>query len=262
LGGRGPSVSVWPSGQGERQAYPRRWPLGAISRQDGDGRRDRSGLVAGGVVAKENSISQMLTSMRGTPVLSRMVPSAQVAVVSKDAELALSVATVYQDPLMRHWATELWDRVGKLIGGGGICHKSWSLSELARPEALAEAVQAAIEADVVVVSIRDTGALPPNLHIWADAWLLCRARRAGCLVALIGVPAQPDAQSGRALGLLETVARTAGLDFLPRERKLPAEASPLFALSGFTLTADLTTSGVGRLPGHNAGASLQTRLTE
>jgi hypothetical protein len=262
LGGRGPSVSVWPSGQGERQAYPRRWPICAYSRQDGDGRHDRGDLVAPRIVADENSITQMLTSMRVTPVRNRIVPSAQVAVVSKETEPALSVATVNQDPLTRHWTTELWDRVGQLVGHGGIRHQSWKISDLTDARVFTHAIQVAAKADMLVVSVRDAGELPAHLHVWIDAWMPLRAGREGALVALIGIPPQPDTQSGRAHAYLETVARQTGLDFLPRERKLPAEPSALPALSRFTPVANLTMPGAVGAPGHNAGVRLQSRLTE
>ena len=140
-----------------------------------------------------------------------------------ETEPALKVATVYQDPLTRHWATELWDRVGQLVGQGSICHQSWKISDLTDPCVFMDAVGAAAEADVLVVSVRDAGEVPISLYVWADAWVPSRVGRAGALVALIGVPPQPNAQSGRAHKYLETVARKAGLDFLPRERKLPAE---------------------------------------
>ena len=128
--------------------------------------------------------------------------------------------------LTRHWATELWDRVGQLIGSGDICHQSWKISDLTGGPRLSRTqCRRQREADVLVCR----SATPENchcyLHVWIDAWLPRRAGRAGALVALIGVPPQPDAQSGRAYHYLEAVARRAGLDFLPRERKLPEEPS-------------------------------------
>ena len=136
---------------------------------------------------------------------------------------ALNVVVAYQDPLTRHWATGLWDRVGQLIDTGGICCKSWKLNDLTQASVFAEAVNAAVVADVLVISVRDAGELPLMLHVWIDAWLPRRAGRTGALVAVIGVPAKPDVQSGRAHEYLEDVARQAGLDFLPRERMLPQE---------------------------------------
>ena len=163
--------------------------------------------------------------MQRTAILNRMGPSAQMTLASKKTEQAISVVMVYQDPLTRNWAAELWDRVGQLVGQEGVCRQSWKISDLTDARIFTDAVQAAALADVLVVSIRDSGDLPGNLTDWSDAWMPRRAGRAGALVALIGVPPHPDTQSGRAHAYLETVARRTGLDFLPRERKLP-EGSP------------------------------------
>jgi hypothetical protein len=145
----------------------------------------------------------------------------EVSSASRKTKPLLSVATVYQDGLTRGWATEMWDRVVEVIGYEGIRFQSWMISELTDPGCLAVAVQAAAEADVLVVSVRDAADWPRQLDKWAEGWLPGRGRRAGALVALIGVPSQPDPQAGRAHAYLETVALRAGLDFLPRERKLP-----------------------------------------
>jgi len=180
-------------------------------------------LVAAGIVAEENSIFQTLMSMQPTFVLKPIVPPARSAMAPNETEPALNVVTVYQDPLTRNWATELWDRVGQLVGQETLCRKSWKIPDLMEPSVFTEAVQVAAAADVLVVSVRDTGALPINLCVWISAWLPRRNGRAGALVALIGVPPRPDAQGVRVYGYLEAVARRAGLDFLPRARKLPEE---------------------------------------
>jgi hypothetical protein len=142
----------------------------------------------------------------------------------------LNVATVYQDPLTRSWAAELWDRVGELISQKSVGRQSWRIDELKDPRVFAEAGQAAAEADVLVISVRDAGEWPASLQVWIDSWLPRRVAREGALVALIGVPGRPDSQSGRAHQYLARVAGEAGLDFLPRERKLPDAASATSSL--------------------------------
>jgi hypothetical protein len=188
--------------------------------------------------------------MKHAALLDQAVASEQAARAPKENELALNVVTVYQDPLTRHWAAELWDRVGRLIDSGGISRKSWNLGELTQTDILAGAVQAATEAHVLVVSVRDAGQLPASLSVWIDAWVPNRAGLAGgALVALIGLPPQPDSQSGRAYAYLESVAKRAGLDFLPNERKLPPKAFALPTLSGIMPTANITTPWPGGVPG-------------
>jgi len=144
----------------------------------------------------------------------------------KEPEAALNVAVAYEDPLTRHWVDELWGRVGQLIGGGSIQRKTWKIADLVHQRVFGDATRAAAKADVLVIAVRDTREVPLILYVWIDAWLPRRAGLPGALVALIGVPAQPSAQAGCTHRLLEMVARRAGLDFLPRECKLP-DLSPV-----------------------------------
>jgi hypothetical protein len=165
--------------------------------------------------------------MQQAAVLDQAGSSRQVAMASKDDEPGLKVVTVYQDPLTRDWAAELWGRVEQLISDEQLCRQSWKISDLTDPRVFMDAVQAAAEADVLVVSVRDTRELPIGLYVWIDSWIPSRTGPAGALVALIGVPPEPDAQSGRAYEYLEGVARKARLDFLPHERKLSEQPSVL-----------------------------------
>lgn len=156
---------MWPFVRGGREAYPGRRPFNGVTRQD-DGRHlDRGDLVAARIVAKENSIFKGLIRMQRTSVLNQYAPSVQTARVSRDPEPALSVVTVYQDPLTRHWATELWERVGQLISNEAVCHQSWKMSDLTDPRVFMDAVRAAEEADVLLVAVRDTGELPIGLFV-------------------------------------------------------------------------------------------------
>jgi hypothetical protein len=264
LGDRGPGVSVSPSVQGDREAHPERWLSAATSRRDGKGRFDPSDMVEGRIVAKTNSGLRTLTLMRTQQdyVGRRIGPADRAATTAVETEPALNVVVIYQDPLTRHWAADLWDRVGKLIASGGISRKTWKLSELSSAFVFAEAVHAAAEADVLVISVRDTGDLPPLLHSWVDGWLPRHAGRAGALVALIGVPARPDAQSGRIHKYLEAIARQAGLDFLPRERRLPEESLARPMLPPMAATTDVTAAWLGAGPSRGTGARLGWRLVE
>ena len=253
---------MWPSVQGEREAYPERRLSAAASRQDGHGRFDRSDMVEGRVVAKINPRLRTLRPIRTQQayVGRRSCPADGATSTPAETEQALNVVVIYQDPLTRHWAADLWDRVGKLIDSGGICSKSWNLSALAGAFVYAEAVQAAAEADVLVISLRGTGELPLLLHAWIEGWMPRRAGRAGALVALLGVPARPDALSWRAHEYLEAIARQAGLDFLPRERKLLEESVAPSTLARITPANDLTAAWCGAGPSRNIGAGLRWRL--
>jgi hypothetical protein len=192
-------------------------------------------------VAKTHSNLQTVMNMQQASVGKHISELDSAATAPDDTGQALNIVTVYQDALTRYWATELWDRVGQLIGDGGVCTQSWKIGDLKLALALAKAVQAAAVADVLVISVRDAAELPLLLRVWIDAWMPVRAGRPGALVALIGLPAQPDTQSGHAYQYLQAVARRAGLDFLPRERKLP-EGRAVSTPPVITPVADLRVS--------------------
>jgi hypothetical protein len=159
--------------------------------------------------------------MRRRHVLKRKARLRPAAQVPEETELALNVVVLYEDPLTWEWTKELWERLANLIGTGDVHRSIWRIGDLASPEVFAEAVRAAATAQVLVISLRDAGMLPPPFCEWVEAWVPHRLASGGAMVALIGVQPRPDAASGQAYSLLESVARRAGLDFLPHERRLP-----------------------------------------
>ena len=135
---------------------------------------------------------------------------------------------VYQDLTTREWATEMWDRVAELVGKESINAASWKISDLARPGILAEAVESAARADVVVAAVSAAEELPGDLYVWFDIWLPRRTRSTGALVALIGLPEATSHQAAHAQEYFQAVARKGGLDFFPQKRLLPVLTPALF----------------------------------
>ena len=208
-------------------------------------------------MAETHSNVQAMMGMQHASAGKRIGAPQRAATAPDETESALNVATVYQDALTRYWATELWDRVGPLIGKGGVCTQSWKISDLTQALAFSNAVHAASEADVLVIAVRDAGALPLFLHVWIDAWMPRRSGLSGALVALIGVSAQPNTQSGHAYQYLQAVARRAGLDFLPRERKLPEEHRTVSTPPLATPSADVSLFSSKGASRREAGAYLR-----
>jgi hypothetical protein len=146
------------------------------------------------------------------------------------SENTLGVVSVYEDPVTRDWASELWGRVTQLIGKEGIRFNAWKISELSQPAVFEPAVAQAAAADVLLISLRATDELPPTLYAWAEGWLARRTLSAGALVALIGISEESARHSSQAQQYLRGIAARGRMDFLPRERKLSSE--PTSAPSG------------------------------
>jgi len=180
--------------------------------------------------------------MEQTNILERTTPSEEVEISSLEPEHALSVALVYQDTPTRKWATKVCDHVTRLASKDAVRCTRWEISRLSDPDVLMDAVLTAMQADVILVSIYDVEELPVNLCVWIDAWLPRRYLSMGALIALISTPGRPGAQTDHARDYLRAVARKGRLDFLLRERRLPAASRGYFYMEKTTEWTAPTTS--------------------
>ena len=149
-----------------------------------------------------------------------------------ESEYVLNIVGIFQDHVTREWATQSFRRATELAGEERIQNNWFSAGSLSDPAILVEAVQATLEADVIVVSIYADDELPLDLYVWFDAWLPRRGARAGALAAVVGVATPMQPQSLRTFDYLEAVARRARLDFIPDERLRPAASLPAVSKPG------------------------------
>jgi hypothetical protein len=133
----------------------------------------------------------------------------------------LQIVVIYEDSLPQEWGMQVSRRAIHLVGPRSVHTVCWSVADLAGSAAMEAATEAAIAADILVITVSGAGALPPNVDRWIDSWLPCRLERAGALVAVIGVPQQSNAFPARIRDYLRDVASLAHLDFMPHERGLP-----------------------------------------
>lgn len=163
----------------------------------------------------------------GTSPLEETAPAAARAL-----DYALNVVLVYQDEQTRSWAEEVCARVGNVVGGEAV-RTSWHrIGEFNHVARLSDAVAQARHGDVIVVAIRAADALPFPFYLWADTWLEAGPHETGALVALIGLPDRPDAQTEQSKQYLVALAKRGGLAFMAEERKLaPVSADSPGALA-------------------------------
>jgi hypothetical protein len=168
--------------------------------------------------------------MAHSDILERFAPADMVPIARAEDEPMLNVTMVYDDPTTRRWATEMWSQVTQMAGKENISVASWSIDRLAWPEMLEEAVSSAAQANVIVIAVSGAERLPIDLCVWIGAWVPRRARRAGALVALIGLPQEFEPQAFSTQDFMRMVAFQGGLDFFPQERVLRLAATNLFGL--------------------------------
>ena len=161
--------------------------------------------------------------------LGRISLSGWAACGLEESEYLLNIAGVHQDAVTREWATQVVSHAIQLVGECSVRSTWWKMGGLSNPRVFRDAVQAATTADILIVSVRGTDALPLGLYEWIEAWLPLRLPLAGALVALIGVPEQPGADSYRIGHYLRDAARRGQLEFLSQHQGLPL-ALPDFSM--------------------------------
>jgi hypothetical protein len=173
------------------------------------------------------------------------------AVHSDESDGGLNLTGVYQDSVTRSWAMQMCRRATRLAGAAGAQNQWFDANALGHPGTFLTAVQAAMTADVIVVSVYAAEELPLDLYVWFEAWLPRRLPRVGALTALIGVEESMDSQTVRTLEYLQAVARKAKLDFVPRKRKRPG-AFPTAALKATQAEANAAKQGLCELYGRQS----------
>ncbi len=133
----------------------------------------------------------------------------------------LKVTLVYDSFVSYSRAAPLCARAAQLLGEEALSVSRWTIWKLDHPDVLPPAVQAATEADVILVSLASGADLPIPLCVWIDAWLPRRHRRPGTMVTVIGESEALCVHPSRAEAYLQAVARQGGLDFLRMEHPLP-----------------------------------------
>jgi hypothetical protein len=139
---------------------------------------------------------------------------------------ALRVVLVYQDSLTREWASQMWGRVVQPLASEKVLFRSWKIGDLTLGQILPEAVQAAVEADMILIGVRDAEDFPLELTVWSEAWLKVRdVSHAGVLVPLIGIAGEALGQGSRLDSRFRILADRGGLDYMARWFPLPPQSA-------------------------------------
>jgi hypothetical protein len=170
--------------------------------------------------------TQRLVHINGSAQLARL--EKLVPVTSKPGA-SVNAVFVYEDATTREWAREAHDRMLKMAGKEAFRPTWWRLDNLRAPGVLAAATSTAMRADVIVVAVAGTDALPLPFYTWISSWLPNRLQAGGVLAALVGKTTQASARSGRIAKYLKEVARAAHLEFLSETRKLVSSPKQVLA---------------------------------
>jgi len=171
--------------------------------------------------------TQRLVHLNGSAQLARL--DKLVPVTAKPGA-SVNAVFVYEDATTREWAREAHDRMLKLAGKEALRPTWWRLDNLRAPGVLAAATSTAMRADVIVVAVAGTDALPLPFYTWISSWMPNRLQGGGVLAALVGKTKQARSRSGRIAKYLREVARAARLEFLSETRKLVGNPKPVLTI--------------------------------
>ena len=140
---------------------------------------------------------------------------ARAVAASNETDYGLKIAVIHHDEAMGALASLALGRAAQSVGLRSFHCAKWSIASLLDSRVLVHAVQAAVVADVIVVSVRAKGE-PAGLCVWIDSWLPRRPPGNGALLAFIGVPGKSPPASAQMQDYLRAVARRARLEFVAR----------------------------------------------
>jgi hypothetical protein len=153
----------------------------------------------------------------------------------------LMIVATYQDSLTRFWAKQVYECWMQSLGAERVSGRFWRIEDLTHQSILLEAVAAAVQADVILVSAHAAEQMPLSLYAWIDAWLPRRRQRGGTLVSLMDITGSSLSVVTRVRCYLQAVANRARLGFLEEERKLPLGCSHCNAVAQITERVQTTT---------------------
>ena len=136
--------------------------------------------------------------------------------------MELNVTVAYQDLLTREWAWAVCDHTVRRVGTGTLRSTWWKMDFQEHPPLLTQAVQAAVQADAIIVALHAAKTLPDALCRWFDEWLTQCAQKESttnnALIALIAATSQTASHLESTRAYLRNVADQGRWDFLPQEK--------------------------------------------
>ena len=134
-----------------------------------------------------------------------------------DGNSNCSIVVVYEDPATREEAVKFCDRlVERFWARQEMCVCWFDFARLREPTHALEAVQKALEANVIVFSMHPGGDLPDEVQAWIESWAPMRGDREGALVGLKDPGGHLGEHSPARFVYLRNAAHRAGMDYWTR----------------------------------------------
>lgn len=131
-----------------------------------------------------------------------------------EPKFPFDLVVAYEDADTRTRALRLYDRLAQQLRDDHDFQCSWwKFDHLANPVLRQEAADAAVDANMVILSIQAHRELPAIHKAWLDGWIRRRHHRKAALVVIIADTSQPEHDAAQSLACLKNAARIGHMDF-------------------------------------------------
>ena len=142
-----------------------------------------------------------------------------------EPKFPFDLAVAYEDSETRNRALQLYDRLAQqLLDDYDFQCSWWKFGHLANPALRLDATEAALEANLIIISLQARPQLAAAHRAWIEDWTGRRPHRKSALVALVTGGDAEGRDVAVMMSSLHGLARRASMDFFPHT--LPAVESP------------------------------------
>ena len=153
-----------------------------------------------------------------------------------------SIVVIYEDAATRENAVRVCDHLVKRFWAEGELDVNWwSCAMLEEPVQACQGVEKAVQADLIILSLRRDRELASSVSEWIEGWLAQRGEREGALVDLTGQDVEAGGAAAERHIYLRHAAHRGWMDYLTREPETISWSMP-DSPESVTARADRVTS--------------------
>ena len=139
-----------------------------------------------------------------------------------DPKLPFDLVVAYEDTETRNRALHLYDHLAQqLLDDYDFQCSWWKFGHLSNATLRQQAADAALDANMVILSLRVREEFPRAHKLWLEDWISRRHFRKAALVAILAGSNSSEREAGRMLAYLQNAARLARMDFFNHTFELP-----------------------------------------
>jgi hypothetical protein len=154
--------------------------------------------------------------------MSNSALSAPVDFSGWEPKFPFDLVVAYEDADTRNRALHLYDHLAQqLLDDYDFQCSWWKFDHLTNDALCEQATDAALDANMVILSLHARRELAPAHKMWLERWIPRRPRRKSALVTLIAGVDRPERDAPSLFAYLQNAARLGHMDFFPHAFDLP-----------------------------------------